>query len=330
MTATTIVGQRTKNTLDGRDADAARLPDPDRRPPRAAPRRRVRRARRGAQRRRGRAHEEDTCGRRSRRSSPARGSRSSRSSRCARPAGRSRPTRAPSTSATRGTSPTRWASCAHADRGRPDPRHPHPAAAVAPTRCGATLGDEQRTFAQLDAGSNRAAHRLAAEGVVPLDRVVWWGPTVLDALDVCYGVTKLGAALAPINPGFTEGEATTAIEYLRPRVVGRPSDLRGTGARDRHPLGLPVVVTSSDWLDGRGRARALPRGRRQRGSLGDLPHQRVDRCVQGARCSRTAPTWLRAIDARSRRRVAGTQRRSGDVRPLPHGRAGTSSSTRGR
>ena len=78
------------------------------------------------------------------------------------------------------------------------------AARVAPAQCGATLGDEQRTFGELDAGSNQAAHRLAAEGVAPSDRVVWWGPTDLGALDVCYGVTKLGAALAPINPGFTE------------------------------------------------------------------------------------------------------------------------------
>ena len=30
MTATTVLGQRTKNTLDGRDAGAARLPDPAR------------------------------------------------------------------------------------------------------------------------------------------------------------------------------------------------------------------------------------------------------------------------------------------------------------
>ena len=51
--------------------------------------------------------------------------------------------------------------------------------------------------------------------MTPLDRVVWWGPTDLAALDVGDGVTKLGAALAPINPGFTESEATTAIEYAR-------------------------------------------------------------------------------------------------------------------
>ena len=48
------------------------------------------------------------------------------------------------------------------------------------------------------AGANRAAHRLIAEGVTPRDRVVWWGPTVLDALELAYGISKAGGTLAPI------------------------------------------------------------------------------------------------------------------------------------
>ncbi len=36
MTATTVLGQRTKNTLDGRDAEAPRLPDPAQQPDRAS------------------------------------------------------------------------------------------------------------------------------------------------------------------------------------------------------------------------------------------------------------------------------------------------------
>ena len=97
MTATTVLGQRTKNTLDGRDAELSRLPDPHRGPDLPARGRGVRRPRLGAQRRRGGADQEDgPPGPRV--SRPAgRGSRSSRSSPCARPAGSSRPPRAPST-----------------------------------------------------------------------------------------------------------------------------------------------------------------------------------------------------------------------------------------
>ena len=97
------------------------------------------------------------------------------------------------------------------------------AARLTPTRVAATLDDARRTFAEIDASSNQAAHRLRGEGVQHRDRVAWWGPTDLTALDVCYGTTKLGAALAPINPASTETEATSALEYLRPRVrANRP------------------------------------------------------------------------------------------------------------
>ena len=60
MTATTALGQRTKNTLDGRDAGPARLSrSASATLHRRARRRRLRRARRGEQRRQRRPHEED-------------------------------------------------------------------------------------------------------------------------------------------------------------------------------------------------------------------------------------------------------------------------------
>ena len=90
---------------------------------------------------------------------------------------------------------------------------------VSPDRVGATLGDESRTFRQLDDGATRAAHRLAAAGVTVGDRVTWWGPTAFDALEVAYGTSQVGAAVAPINPSFTEPEAASALEVLHPRVV---------------------------------------------------------------------------------------------------------------
>jgi fatty-acyl-CoA synthase len=124
------------------------------------------------------------------------------------------------------------------------------AARVAPGQLAATLGDDRRTFAELDAGSNQVAHRLAAGGVAPRDRVVWWGPTDLDALELCYGVTKLGAALAPINPGFTESEAAGAVEYLRPRVVVAHPTHDAVARSITAPLGVPVVTTTADWLQG--------------------------------------------------------------------------------
>ena len=120
-------------------------------------------------------------------------------------------------------------------------------ATVSPRRVGATLGDDARTFGELDAGANRAAHRLIAEGVAPRDRVVWWGPTVLDALELAYGISKAGGTLAPINPNFSEAEATDALQTLKPRLVVVHPDVEDVARAVAEPLGLQVMVTTPDW-----------------------------------------------------------------------------------
>ena len=97
MTATTVLGQRTKNSLDGRDAEYHGYPiligDLIAQLEGAA----YVGARLGAQRRRGRADEEDVQAGVRDPAATARASRSSRCSRCARPAGSSRPPTVPTT-----------------------------------------------------------------------------------------------------------------------------------------------------------------------------------------------------------------------------------------
>jgi fatty-acyl-CoA synthase len=122
-------------------------------------------------------------------------------------------------------------------------------ATVSPTRVGATLGHEARTFGELDAGATRAAHRLAAAGVTVGDRVTWWGPTAFDTLEVGYGTSKVGAAIAPINPHFTEPEAAAALEVLHPRVVVAHPQYEDVARAVSEPMGLDVVVTAPGWSD---------------------------------------------------------------------------------
>ena len=167
MTATTSVGQRTKTDVSGRVPAQYGYPIPIAdlvaQLPGVAYVARVRSTVRMPCR-----APAVICVRRSSHSSRVRASRSSRSSRCARPAGRFPPTKVPSTSATRGSPPPRWASSAHADVDARIHDVLTRAARIAPGQCGATLGDEQRTFGELDAGSSQAAHRLAAEGVAAM------------------------------------------------------------------------------------------------------------------------------------------------------------------
>ncbi len=123
-------------------------------------------------------------------------------------------------------------------------------ARLEPDRLAATLGDAHRTFRDLDERANRAAHRLGAAGVAHRDRVVWWGPTDLAALEVGYGVTRAGGALAPVNPGFGEQEATAALVELRPRLVVAHPACEDAARAVAEPLGLDVLVTHPEWLQG--------------------------------------------------------------------------------
>jgi len=167
-------------------------------------------------------------------------------------------------------------------------------AVVSPERVGATLGDDVRTFAQLDTGANRAAHRLIAEGVEPRDRVVWWGPTVLDALELAYGISKAGATLAPINPNFGETEATDALQTLQPRLVVVHPDVEDAARSVAEPLGLPVMVIAPGWHAGASTA-APPRV----GSSEDISNIYLTSgstgVSKGAMVSHRA-AWLRAIE----------------------------------
>ncbi|HEX7521245.1 MAG TPA: AMP-binding protein [Acidimicrobiia bacterium] len=73
------------------------------------------------------------------------------------------------------------------------------AAQVAPHRLAATLGDEELTFAALDAESNRTAHALSDLDIAHGARVAWCGDTGLAAMPIFGALAKLGAVFAPVS-----------------------------------------------------------------------------------------------------------------------------------
>ena len=109
------------------------------------------------------------------------------------------------------------------------------AAAVTPAALGATLGDDEITFAALDAASNRVATALAADGVQSGDRVAWQGETSLDALALFFGLAKLGAVFMPVSPRFGPDETAAVLGYARPdHVVDDITPLLSAPAIDGH------------------------------------------------------------------------------------------------
>ena len=93
------------------------------------------------------------------------------------------------------------------------------AARATPDELAATLGDEEMTFADLDARSNQVARALTTRGVGPGDRVAWWGETSLDAMPIFNALARIGAAFMPVNARLGADEAADVLEYAKPSLL---------------------------------------------------------------------------------------------------------------
>lgn len=93
------------------------------------------------------------------------------------------------------------------------------AAAASPGRTAVTLGDSAMTFGQMRDRAYRTANTLLGLGVVPGDTVSWWSDISLDGPALYFGLGRLGAAFAPLNPAYSDEEATAVLEYLHPRLL---------------------------------------------------------------------------------------------------------------
>jgi acyl-CoA synthetase (AMP-forming)/AMP-acid ligase II len=106
------------------------------------------------------------------------------------------------------------------------------AAAVTPHALAATLGDDELTFAQLDASANRIARSLRERGVGHGDRVAWWGETGLPVVELFAALAKLGAVFAPVNGRLSADEALGILDDALPTLVvtdrGRSESLTGS------------------------------------------------------------------------------------------------------
>jgi len=80
-------------------------------------------------------------------------------------------------------------------------------------------GARQRTYAELDARSDRLAHALAARGVRRGDRVALLARNCLEYVEVELAGAKLGAITAALNWRLAGRELAHCINLVEPRVV---------------------------------------------------------------------------------------------------------------
>jgi long-chain acyl-CoA synthetase len=80
-------------------------------------------------------------------------------------------------------------------------------ARVRPDQVALRLGDEQRTYAQLDDRARRVAQVLHGLGVQRGDRVAVMVPNSIEFFEAVHGAGRLGAIVVPVNVHFKADEA---------------------------------------------------------------------------------------------------------------------------
>jgi acyl-CoA synthetase (AMP-forming)/AMP-acid ligase II len=82
-----------------------------------------------------------------------------------------------------------------------------------------TFGDETISFAELDAGSNRAANAMATLGVKKGDRVSYLGKNHPLYFEALLGAAKLGAVMTPVNWRLAPPEVAYILDNCAAEVV---------------------------------------------------------------------------------------------------------------
>lgn len=96
-----------------------------------------------------------------------------------------------------------------------------------PDRCALISGEQQLSYAVLNARANRLAHWLRAAGVVGDQRVGVCLDREADLLVTLLAIQKSGGAYLPIDPGQPAARNADIIEQARPGLVLTREALRG-------------------------------------------------------------------------------------------------------
>lgn len=82
-----------------------------------------------------------------------------------------------------------------------------------------TLGDEERSYLEANTRANRMANVLLDLGLERGDRLMFWSPMSLWAMDVFFAAQKIGVAFVPFKDVFSVQEALPLVRYIRPKLL---------------------------------------------------------------------------------------------------------------
>ena len=94
----------------------------------------------------------------------------------------------------------------------------HRCALLYPDAPAARCGDEVRSFAELEARSNRLAQALLGRGLVHGDRVAIWSENSIRCVELDFALAKAGLVRVSLNPRLTARESRYILEDSEARV----------------------------------------------------------------------------------------------------------------
>ena len=114
----------------------------------------------------------------------------------------------------------------------------HKAARLYDDALAARCGDETRTFAELEARSNRLANALLDFGLEPGDRVATWMENSIRCVELDFALAKAGLIRVSLNPRLTAREAQFIFQDSEARVLvhGASFDAQIPAAMQDTPL----------------------------------------------------------------------------------------------
>jgi long-chain acyl-CoA synthetase len=121
-------------------------------------------------------------------------------------------------------------------------------------------GDRTFSYSELDRAVRGVATSLRTRGIAPGDRVALLVPNVPEFTIAYFGILYAGATVVPINVLAAAPEVTYFLEDSGARMLIVHPLFREAGQQGAAPLGVPVVIATSDVADDTigGLARAEP------------------------------------------------------------------------
>ena len=116
------------------------------------------------------------------------------------------------------------------------------ALAASPKALAVTLGDVTMTFGECNRRGNRMARALMRLGISRGDRLMYWSPISLAAIDVFVATQRLGAAFVPFKDSFLVHEANALVNYVQPKLLIADASLGDKAAAVAKATGVEMAT----------------------------------------------------------------------------------------